>query len=116
MSIAASAANAPTKRRFHLKRVLIGALVIVVNGAVANLLGWNIREWFSDLWDTITQISIEYLLGAIALKTIQTVVTAFGWYSILLFAYSRRVRRLDILACYAAAVALNGILPASLGT
>jgi len=96
--------------------VLIGALVVVVVGAVANLLGWNIREWFSELWDTITQISIEYLLGAIALKTVQTLVTGFGWYSILLVAYPRRVRWLDILACYTAAVALNGILPASLGT
>ena len=27
-------------------------------GAAANLLGWDIRGWFSDLWDTITEISI----------------------------------------------------------
>jgi uncharacterized membrane protein YbhN (UPF0104 family) len=64
----------------------------------------------------MTQISIGYLLGGIALKTVQTGATAFGWYSILRFAYPERVRWLDILACYAAAVALNGILPANLGT
>ena len=46
----------------------------------------------------------------------QTTLTAFGWYSILKFAYPGRVRWLDILACYAASVALNGILPANLGT
>src|SRR4029453_7697973 len=32
------------------------------------------------------------------------------------FAYPGNVRWLDILACYAASVALNGILPANIGT
>jgi uncharacterized membrane protein YbhN (UPF0104 family) len=116
MSAAVTTANAVPKRRFRLRRVLIGALVVLVIGAAANLLGWNIREWFSELWDTITEISIEYLIAAIALCTVQTTATAFGWYSILRFAYPDRERWLDILACYAASVALNGILPANLGT
>jgi uncharacterized membrane protein YbhN (UPF0104 family) len=116
VSIAAPAAGADERRRFRPKRVLVGALVIVVIGAAANLLGWNIREWLSDVWDTITELSIEYLLGGIALKTLQTTATAFAWYSILRFAYPERVRWLEILACYAASVALNGILPANIGT
>src|SRR3954452_17383439 len=99
MSIAAPAAGAPAKRGFRLRRVLIGALVVVVIGALADLLGWDITGWFSDLWDTMTTISIEYLLGAIALKTVQTVATAYAWYSILRFAYPGQVRRLDIIAC-----------------
>ena len=37
-------------------------------------------------------------------------------YSILRFAYPGSVRWLQILACYAASVALNGVLPANLGT
>jgi uncharacterized membrane protein YbhN (UPF0104 family) len=116
MSVAAPAASTPTKRRFHVKRVLVGALVVVVIGAAANLLGWDLKQWFSELWDTMKQISTEYLVAAIALKTLQTVATAFAWYSILRFAYPDRERWLDVLACYAASVALNGILPANLGT
>jgi uncharacterized membrane protein YbhN (UPF0104 family) len=111
-----SAEAAETKKRFRPKRLLVGALVILVGGAAANLLGWDLRGWFSDLWDTITTISAASLAGAIAFKTLQTTATAFGWYSILKFAYPGRVRLRDIVACYAAAVALNGLLPANIGT
>jgi uncharacterized membrane protein YbhN (UPF0104 family) len=117
MSIAAPAATStPVLRRIHLRRILIGALVLLVLGALAYLLGWDIRGWFSDLWDTMTEISAKYLIAGVALKTVQTTLTAFGWYSILRFAYPGRVRLLDIVACYAASVALNGLLPANLGT
>jgi uncharacterized membrane protein YbhN (UPF0104 family) len=116
VSVAAPAVGSETKKRFRWQRLLVGALVIVVIGAAANLLGWDIRGWFKDLWDTITTISVGYLIAAVVLKTVQTTATAFAWYSILKFAYPGEVRWLDILACYAASVALNGILPANIGT
>lgn len=108
------AAAAPKRPR--IKRLLIGALVLVVIAAAANLLGWNIRDWLSNVWDTVTGISAEYLVAALALKTVQTLLIGFGWYSILHFAYPGEVRLREILACYAASVALNGILPANMGT
>jgi uncharacterized membrane protein YbhN (UPF0104 family) len=111
-----SSAAAETPRRFRLKRLLVGALVIVVIGAAANLLGWDIRGWLSDVWDTITEISAASLVAATLLKTLQTTATAFAWYSILKFAYPGAVRLRDIVACYAASVALNSILPANIGT
>ncbi len=116
-----SATAAPTlpatpERRFRPRRVLVGTVAVVVAGAAAHLLGWDVRGWLSDLWDTITEISAAYLVAAVVLKTLQTTLTAFAWYSILRFAYPGRVRWLDILACYAASVALNGVLPANLGT
>ena len=49
------------------------------------------------------------------LKTLQTSLTAFAWYSILRYAYPATRFRL-VLACYAISVALNGFLPANLGT
>src|ERR1043165_5507530 len=116
MSIAAPTVDSPPARRFHWRRVLVGAGVVIVMGAAAQLLGWDISGWFSDLWDTMTGISFGYIVAGVALKTVQTTLTAFAWYSILRFAYPDRVRWLDILACYAASVALNGILPANLGT
>jgi uncharacterized membrane protein YbhN (UPF0104 family) len=113
----AASPAAPTEAGgFHWHRLISGAVVILVVGALAYLLGWDIRGWFSDLWDTINEISVGYLIAAVVLKTIQTSLTAFGWYSILRFAYGDRVRWLHILACYAASVAMNSILPANLGT
>ena len=116
MSVAAPAAPAVPKRRFRLKRVLVGALAILVIGAFANLVGWDLSGWFSNLWDTISEISIGYLIAGVTLKTVQTSLTAFGWYAILRFAYADAVRWRDIWACYAASVALNGVLPANIGT
>jgi uncharacterized membrane protein YbhN (UPF0104 family) len=110
------AAAAEPKHRVRLKRILIGVLVLVVIGAAANLLGWDIRGWLKSVWDTVTGIAVEYLVAAVVLKTVQTVATGYAWYSILRFAYPGKVRRLDVIACYAASVALNSILPANIGT
>ncbi|HST17369.1 MAG TPA: YbhN family protein [Gaiellaceae bacterium] len=97
--------------------MLFGLLVVVVSGAVASLLGWDIRGWFEELWDTITTISAEYLVAACALLSVQTVATAFAWYSILRFGYPNGgVRLRQVVAAYAASVAVNGIVPANLGT
>jgi uncharacterized membrane protein YbhN (UPF0104 family) len=103
--------------RVHLKSILIGGLVIVIIAAAATLFGWDIGSWLKHLWNTLTSISVGYLLGAIALITLQTASTAYAWYSILRFAYpDAGVRWVQVLACYAAAVALNCVLPANLGT
>jgi uncharacterized membrane protein YbhN (UPF0104 family) len=98
------------------RRILRWALVVVVIGAFANLLGWDIRGWFSDLWDTITTIEMQYLVAGILLMVVQTTATAYGWYAILRYAYGDRAAWRDIFTAYAVAVALNCILPANLGT
>ena len=104
-------------RGLHLRRLLIGALVIIVIGAAATLAGWDVTGWFKHLWSTITSISVGYLLAAIALVTVQTTTTAYAWYSILRYGYpDSNVSWVQVLACYAAAVALNSVLPANLGT
>jgi uncharacterized membrane protein YbhN (UPF0104 family) len=115
VSEASAAAVPEAGRRWHLRRVLVGALVIIVIGAAADLLGWDIRSWLDNLWDTMSEISLGYLVAGVALKTLQTTATAFAWYGILRYAYPTTRFRL-VLACYAASVALNGILPANLGT
>jgi uncharacterized membrane protein YbhN (UPF0104 family) len=112
-----AAITAPAEpKHFHWLRWLIIVLVIVVIGAAADLLGWDLKGWFSSLWDTITSISLADLLAAITLKTVQTAAAAFAYYSILRYAYPGRVRWLQIFATYAISVGLNSILPANLGT
>ncbi len=117
MAAADQRVPAPAVGRVHLKSILIGGLVIVVIGAAATLFGWDISGWLKHIWSTITTISVGWLLAALALITLQTTATAYAWYAILRFAYpDAGVSWVQVLACYAAAVALNCVLPANLGT
>jgi uncharacterized membrane protein YbhN (UPF0104 family) len=117
MTVAAREAPTPAERpRPYWWRLLMWALIVVVVGAAANLLGWDLRGWFHSLWQTITTISVGSLIAAIACMILQTSATAFAWYSILHFAYPERTKWRDIFAGYAVSVALNGILPANIGT
>jgi uncharacterized membrane protein YbhN (UPF0104 family) len=103
--------------RFHPNRLLVGALIIVIIGAAATLFGWDIGGWLKDAWHTFRSIPTGYLIAGLVLITIQTATTAFAWYSILRFAYpDSGVNWTQVFACYAAAVALNFVLPANIGT
>ena len=102
--------------RGAVKRIALIVLAIIVMSAFANLVGWGIRAWFEDLWDTITTISAGYLVAAIVVMTLQTTATAYAWYTILRFAYPHEVRFRIVFASYSVCVALNNILPANLGT
>jgi len=99
-----------------VRRILIILGLVVVGGAFATLVGWDIRGWFSDLWDTLTSISAAYVIAAIVAITVQTTATAFAWFSILCYAYGDEVRWMQVYAAYAACVGMNNILPANLGT
>jgi uncharacterized membrane protein YbhN (UPF0104 family) len=112
-----AAAVAPPENRFHWKRIVIWLTVLVAIGGVAYLLGWDIRGWFSQLWDTLTEISAKYLIPALVLQTLQTLFTALAWLAIIRYAYpDSGVPARQVIACYATSVALNTFLPANLGT
>src|SRR5690348_1049234 len=106
-----------TPRRFSVRRFAVIAGVVVGIGLVCWLLGWDIRDWFRELWDTLTEISVGTVIAAAVLTVIKTTGTAYAWYWILRYAYGpASVRRREVLACYAASVALNNVVPANLGT
>jgi uncharacterized membrane protein YbhN (UPF0104 family) len=107
----------PPHRHFNVRGLVIGALVIVILGAGATLFGWDISSWFKHIWNTITAIPAGDLVAAILLITLQTATTAYAWYAILCFGYpDATIRWVQVFACYAAAVALNWVVPANLGT
>ena len=107
----------PDHGRVRLDRIVIGLLILVVLGAAATVFGWDVSGWLKHVWNTVTSISLGYLIVGIILITLQTVTTAYAWYSILRFAYpDGGVRWMEVLTCYATAVALNFVLPANLGT
>ena len=92
---------------------LVGTLLVLV---ALHLAGIDVWGWFTQLWDTVTEISIGYLLLGCLFQGLQTVLTALGWYGILRYAYPGGVTYMPVLAAYATGVALNNFVPANMGT
>src|SRR5215211_2095238 len=93
---------------------ILGIAVVV---GVLELLGVDVSGWFSDLWDALTEIPVGYLAAGWSLQTLQTTMTALGWFFILRAGFpDAPVLYRAVLASYATGVALNGFLPANIGT
>ena len=106
----------PSRRR-RIVTVLawLAGVALVVFGL--GLLGVDVSGWLSRLWDTLTELGFGYLLAGWALQTVQTTMTALGWCAILRAAFpAAPVGYPQVLAAYAAGVAMNGFLPANIGT
>jgi uncharacterized membrane protein YbhN (UPF0104 family) len=102
-------------RRLAKVAAWLGGVALVV--LVLHLLGVDVRGWISNLWDALSAISIQYLVAGLALQTLQTTLTAVGWYFILRAGYPESAPSyVQVLAAYAAGIALNGFLPANIGT
>jgi uncharacterized membrane protein YbhN (UPF0104 family) len=85
--------------------------------AALGLLGVDVRGWFSDVWDALTGVGLGYLIAGWTFQTAQTTLTALGWYFILRAGFpDAGMLYRGVLAAYAAGVALNGFLPANIGT
>jgi uncharacterized membrane protein YbhN (UPF0104 family) len=103
-------------RRARLVKVgtwLLGAAAAVV---VLNLLGVDAIGWLQDLWDQIKAVPVGYIVAGLFFQAGQTVFAALAYYGILSAAYPGEVSIPPILTAYAVGVAMNGFLPANIGT
>jgi glycosyltransferase 2 family protein len=106
-------ADPPQRRILRIAAWVVGALVVLV---VLQLAGIDVLGWFEELWSTLTEISIGYIIAGCFFQGLQTVLTALGWYGILRYAYPGGVTYMPVLAAYATGVALNNFVPANMGT
>ena len=100
----------------RLVRIAIWIVGLLVLNAILQAIGVDILGWLGELWESMTEISLGYVILGCVLQGLQTVLTALGWYGILRYAYPGAVSFLAVLACYAVGVALNNVVPANLGT
>ena len=92
---------------------LAGIAVAVI---VLHLLGVDVSGWLSDLWDQIREVPAGYIVAGVLFQTGQTVLAGLSYYGILSAAYPGEVAFASIVASYAVGVAMNGFLPANIGT
>ena len=103
----------PQRKILRIAAWIVGTILVLV---ALHLAGIDVIGWFEDLWDTLTEISIGYILLGCLFQGLQTVLTALGWYGILRYAYPGGVTYMPVLAAYATGVALNNFVPANMGT
>jgi uncharacterized membrane protein YbhN (UPF0104 family) len=100
-------------------RVLSWIVGVVLFWLVLDLLGIDVTGWISDLWDQIKHIwntSPAYIIGALVSQSGQTLFAGLSYYGILKAAYGREAQLWPITTAYAVGVAMNGFLPANIGT
>jgi uncharacterized membrane protein YbhN (UPF0104 family) len=101
----------------RLGRIALWLGGLAVAAILCQLLGIDLRGWISNLWDALSDVAIGYLVAGLALQTVQTALTAVAWVSILRAAYPEAgIKAMPIVTCYAVSVAMNGVLPANIGT
>ena len=128
MATSASTAEAPKQRRFRvlpfgdpsrrgrLTKIIVWLVGIAVAVALLQLLGVDVIGWLSDLWDQIKAVPAGYIVAGILFQTGQTFFAGLSYYGILNAAYPGEVQLTSIVTAYAVGVAMNGFLPANIGT
>jgi uncharacterized membrane protein YbhN (UPF0104 family) len=93
---------------------ILGAAAVLV---LLDRLGVDVEGWFAGMWDTLGSVPPAYLIAALVIQVLQTTLTATAWLFVLRAAYHEvHVPFAPVLTAYAVGVALNGVLPASIGT
>jgi uncharacterized membrane protein YbhN (UPF0104 family) len=118
---AASAAEAPetpvdrgrTHRLLRVAAWLAGVAVVI---AILDLVGIDVTGWLGDLWDQIKSVPPGYIVAGVVAQSGQTVLAGLSYYGILKAAYGDQVTITPIVTAYAVGVAMNGFLPANIGT
>jgi uncharacterized membrane protein YbhN (UPF0104 family) len=114
---AAAGAGRPTSLPRRLARIAIwvgGAALVVF---ALDLIGVPVSDWISKLFDKLRELPPWAIVAGVLLQTVQTTLAALAWLGILRAALPRaNVSFRLVLASYAAAVAMNGFLPANIGT
>ena len=84
---------------------------------VLDELGVPISDWIRQFLHQLRAVPAYAIAGGIALETLQTTFAALAWLTILRAAFpDTHLPFRPVVASYAVAVALNGFLPANIGT
>lgn len=108
--------TAPPPRLRRLGRVLLWLVGIAAGVWILDLLGVDVTGWLSHLWDQVSSVPTGYTVAALVVQTGQTVFAGLSYYGILSAAYPGEVAVAPIVTAYAVGVAMNGFLPANIGT
>ncbi len=112
---ASSEQSRPLGARLLRIAIWVGGVALVI--VLLDLLGVPVSDWIRSLLRKIREVPPWAVFSGVILQTAQIALAALAWLGILRAAFPRaQIRFRMVLACYATAVALNGFLPANIGT
>ena len=103
-------------RRRRIGKIVLWLVGLALFWLILQLLGVDVRGWLAQLWDQIEAIPPGYIVAALIFQTGQTFFAGLSYYGILSAAYPGEALLWPIVAAYAVGVAMNGFLPANIGT
>jgi uncharacterized membrane protein YbhN (UPF0104 family) len=118
MSQAAQTTELPPahSRARRLGHVLLWFVGVAIAVWILDLLGVDVTGWLADLWDQIEAIPLSYIVAGVTVQSGQTIFAGLSYYGILGAAYPGEVAFWPVVTAYAVGVAMNGFLPANIGT
>ena len=100
----------------RIRKIVLWLVGLTVFWLLLQLLGVDVRGWLAQLWDQIEAIPPGYIIAALLFQSGQTFFAGLSYYGILSAAYPGEVSLWPIVTAYAVGVAMNGFLPANIGT
>jgi uncharacterized membrane protein YbhN (UPF0104 family) len=103
----------------RIRKIAIWLVALALFWFLLQVLGVSVRDWLESFRDQLTTIwrhNPGYIVGALVFQTGQTFFAGVAYYGILKAAYWDEVEFWPIIAAYAVGVAMNGFLPANIGT
>ena len=80
------------------------------------LLGVDVKGWLEQFWDELRAIPTRYTVSAVLFQTGEIAGSGLAYYGIFKAAYKDEVSVWPVLAAYSVGIAMNGFLPANMGT
>ena len=117
MNAVQAEARSPRPRLHRLVLIAGWLAAIALALFVLDRLGVPVSDWIHQLFKEIRAVPAGTIVAAACLETLQTTLAAIGWLTILRAAFpDAAIPFRPVLASYAVGVALNGFLPANIGS
>jgi uncharacterized membrane protein YbhN (UPF0104 family) len=117
MDVAETGDEAPRPIAARIARIVAWLAGLALVLLALDVLGVPVLDWIRQLVKEVRAVPAAAVFGGAALETLQTVFAAVTWLTILRAAFpDAAVPFRPVLASYAVSVALNGFLPANIGS
>ena len=108
----------PATTRQRVVRSVVWIAIVVAAVLALNLVGVHPIRWFVKVVESMGDIEPVYLVSGIALQTANVILVGLAYVAVWRSAYpdSKAIKPMQIATCFAVSIALNSVLPMSIGT